>query len=83
MENKKLYVGNLNYSVTFGELKDLFNDIAPVEYVKIIEGKGFGFVDMETLEGAEKVKEELDGKEFNGRALRINEARPREPRKDF
>lgn len=81
---KTIYVGNINYQATEEDLKNVFSEYGEVTSVKIINdretgrSKGFGFVEMES--GAEKAIEELDGKEFQGRRLRVNEARPRAPR---
>lgn len=77
MQGKKLYVGNLNYSVTSQELEELFANYGVVESANVIEGRGFGFVEMSTVEEAEKAKEALNGTEFAGRTLRIDEAHPR------
>ncbi|HAX17442.1 MAG TPA: RNA-binding protein [Actinobacteria bacterium] len=78
MENTKLYVGNLNYSVDMAELKDLFAPYGEVKYVKVIEGKGFGFVDMANAADAVKARNELNGTDFKGRKLKIDEARPQQ-----
>ena len=78
MEENKLYVGNLNYSVEMNELSELFGGYGPVKDVKIIEGRGFGFVEMESSEDANKVKDELNNTEFKGRNLKINFARPKQ-----
>jgi RNA recognition motif-containing protein len=75
-------VGNLNYSVTNEELKELFSTHGEVKEVNIIEGKGFGFVEMSNQAEAEKAKEELNGTEFKGRTLKVDEARPRRRRQD-
>lgn len=81
---KTIYVGNINYQATEEDLKNVFSEYGEVTSVKIINdretgrSKGFGFVEMES--GAEKAIEELDGQEFQGRRLRVNEARPRAPR---
>ena len=81
---KTIYVGNINYQATEEDLKNVFSEYGRVTSVKIINdretgrSKGFGFVEMEN--GAERAIEELDGKEFQGRRLRVNEARPRAPR---
>ncbi|MCD6205969.1 MAG: RNA-binding protein [Candidatus Marinimicrobia bacterium] len=80
MQGSKLYVGNLKYSVTNEQLEELFKDHGEVKNVNIIPNKGFGFVEMGSPEEAEKVKEEFNGKEFEGRTLRIDEARPPRPR---
>lgn len=83
---KKLYVGNLPYSFTEGTLNDLFGQIGAVESCRLItdrdsgRSKGFGFVEMSSEEDAEKAISELNGKEVEGRALTVNEARPQEPR---
>ena len=76
MQGKKLYVGNLNYSVTNEELTALFSDHGNVENVNIIEGKGFGFVEMSTQAEAEAAKAALNNAEFRGRSLKVDEARP-------
>jgi RNA recognition motif-containing protein len=83
MQGSKLYVGNLNYSVTESQLEELFNGQGTVSSIKIIEGKGFGFVEMSSSEEAEKAKESLGETEFVGRPLKIDEARPFKPRNDF
>jgi RNA recognition motif-containing protein len=76
MEGKKLYVGNLNYSVTNEELEELFSEYGAVDSVNVIEGKGFGFVEMASVEEAETAKKELHETTFKGRTLRIDEANP-------
>jgi len=76
MEGSKLYVGNLKYSVTSEELQTAFGAHGTVTYAKVIEGKGFGFVEMSTPQEAESAREALNGSDFNGRPLRIDEARP-------
>ena len=78
MQGSKLYVGNLSYSATEEDLTELFAKYGSIESVKIIERKGFGFVEMSTQSEAEAAKAELDGYEFKGRSLRVNEAKPRE-----
>jgi len=76
MQGKKLFVGNLKYSVTADELEDLFSKYGEVVEAKVIEGRGFGFVEMSDQSEAEKAKEELNGTDFVGRTLNIDEARP-------
>ncbi len=77
---KKLYVGNLSFETTEAELKELFAQSGSVETVRIItdrdsgRSKGFGFVEMQ--EGGEKAIAEWNGKDYKGRALTVNEARP-------
>jgi RNA recognition motif-containing protein len=80
MDSSRLYVGNLTYSVTSEELKDLFSQYGEVRQADVIEGKGFGFVEMAVAEDAEKAKQALNGTDFRGRGLRIEEARPLRPR---
>jgi len=83
---KKLYVGNLSYDMTEDALKDTFSQAGTVESAIIIKdkmsgrSKGFGFVEMSTDEEAQKAIEVLNGKELDGRALTVNEARPMEER---
>lgn len=76
MQGSRLYVGNLSYSVTNDQLEKLFADHGKVKQVNIIEGKGFGFVEMSSSSEAESAKEALNGTEFSGRTLRVDEARP-------
>ena len=77
MEGGKLYVGNLNYSVTSEELEKLFADYGMVKQVKIIERRGFGFVEMSEVSGAGKAVEALNGAVFKGRTMKVDKARPR------
>lgn len=79
MKGSKLYVGNVGYSATNQELKELFSEHGEVREVNVIEGKGFGFVEMSNSTEAEKAKEALDGSDFKGLTLKVDEARP--PRK--
>jgi len=76
MQGSKLYVGNLGYSVTGDQLEELFAAHGTVRQVTVIEGKGFGFVEMSSPAEAEKAKEALDATEFKGRTLKVDEARP-------
>lgn len=75
MQGGKLYVGNLSYSVTNEQLAELFSNYGEVRHVSIIEGKGFGFVEMSNQAEAEKAKAALNNSEFKGRSLRVDEAR--------
>lgn len=81
--NKKLYVGNLPYTVTLDQLKDLFSAAGTVtDSVIIIDSqtgrsKGFGFIEFEKEEDAKKAIEMFGGKDFQGRNLVVNEARPK------
>jgi RNA recognition motif-containing protein len=83
MQGSKLYVGNLNYSVTNQQLEELFGNYGTVRSVNIIEGKGFGFVEMASSEEAERAKEALHDTELSDRPLKIDEARPPRPRRDY
>ena len=84
--SKQLYVGNLSFQTTDADLNDMFSEIGQVESVQIItdrdtgRSKGFGFVEMSDDEAAAKAIERFNGKEVNGRALTVNEARPMERR---
>ncbi len=83
---KKLYVGNLNYATQEDQLEDLFAQYGSVASARIIfdretqRSKGFGFVEYEDDSAAEAAMSALDGQEFDGRNLRVNEARERRPR---
>ena len=83
---KKLYVGGLPYPTTNDELQAHFETVGAVTSATIImdkmtgRSKGFGFVEMENDEDAEKAITMFDGKDFGGRNLTVNEARPMEPR---
>src|SRR3989344_1835368 len=83
---KKLYVGGLPYSTTDSELKDAFAQCGAVDSAVIImdkmsgRSKGFGFVEMSSDEDAQKAIDMWNGKDFGGRSLTVNEARPMEDR---
>ena len=83
--SKRIYVGNLSYHTTENDLADLFGQVGEVASANIItdrdtgRSKGFGFVEMDG-EDADKAIAQLNGSELNGRALTVNEARPREER---
>jgi cold-inducible RNA-binding protein len=83
---KKLYVGNLSYEVTTGDLEKMFQPHGTVESAQVIadrdtgRSKGFGFVEMGSNQEAQAATQALNGKESNGRALTVNEAKPREER---
>ncbi len=87
----KLFVGNLSFNTTEGDILDLFKTAGNVSSCELIvdkftsKSRGFAFVQMGTQEEANKAIAELNGKELDGRALTVNEARPREerPRGDF
>jgi cold-inducible RNA-binding protein len=83
---KKLYVGNLAYSVNDSDLEQLFEAHGIVQSAQVImdrdagRSKGFGFVEMGSDQEAQAAIEALNGKEVDGRNLTVNEARPREDR---
>jgi len=83
---KKLYVGNLPFSTTEAELRQAFEKHGQVESVAVImdretgRPRGFAFVEMADANGAAAAMQSLDGREFGGRALRVNEANERPPR---
>lgn len=83
---KKLYVGGIPYSSTEDSLKELFSEAGTVESAAIIidkmtgRSKGFGFVEMSTEDEAQKAIDMFNGKDFEGRTLTVDEARPREER---
>ncbi|MFQ5589916.1 MAG: RNA recognition motif domain-containing protein [Phycisphaerae bacterium] len=80
---RKLYVGNLGYDVTSPDLEQLFAVHGSVESANVItdrstgKSKGFGFVEMSSNTEAEAAIAALDGKDFGGRTIKVNEARPR------
>ena len=82
----KLYVGNLAFATSSQELQDLFAQAGTVESASVVEdrdtgrSRGFGFVEMSTKEEAEAAIAQFNGKELGGRALKVNEAKPRENR---
>jgi RNA recognition motif-containing protein len=82
----KLYVGNLTYGVTDSDLQTLFSAHGTVRSAQVImdrdtgRSKGFGFVEMESADEAQAAIKALNGQDSNGRALTVNEARPREER---
>ena len=83
--SKKMYVGNLSFEATEGEVRDLFTPYGTVESINMItdrmsgQFRGFCFVEMETSEANAAIKA-LDSMDMNGRALKVNEAKPREER---
>ena len=83
---KDLYVGNLPYSVQDQDLSDLFSQMGTVVSAKVItdrdsgRSKGFGFVEMEDDQAALDSVEKYNGQDFQGRALKVSEAKPQEDR---
>lgn len=87
--NKKLYVGNLLYETTDEELKELFAQAGGVVSAAVIRyqdtgrSKGFGFVEMDTEEAAQKAIDTFNGQDHKGRKMVVSEARPPRPRGEF
>jgi cold-inducible RNA-binding protein len=87
----KLFVGNLSFNTTEGDVLELFKQAGAVSSCNLImdkitgKSRGFAFVEFATQEAATKAISDLSGKELDGRALTVNEAKPREdrPRGDF
>jgi cold-inducible RNA-binding protein len=83
-----IFVGNLAYSVTEHDLRQLFEQYGAVDKINVItdrdtgRSKGFGFVEMPESQAAKAAIQGLNGKELDGRALTVNEAKPREPRRE-
>jgi RNA recognition motif-containing protein len=83
---KKLYVGNLPFSETEETITETFSQCGTVESAKLIidretgRSKGFAFVEMSSEDEAQEAISKFDGQEMNGRPLRVNEAKPQEPR---
>ena len=79
-----IYLGNLSYAATEGTIRELFEGFGQVTTVKIVTDKftgssrGFGFVEMSSDDEAQRAIAELNGKEFQGRKMVVNESRPRE-----
>ena len=80
MENSKLFVGNLNYSLTEAELAEAFADFGEVLHCNIIQGKGFGFVELSSPEKCQEAIEAMDQKDLKGRPMRVALAKPRQPK---
>ena len=79
----KLYVGNLSYETTSDELRTLFSGAGVVESCNLIidqetnRSKGFGFIEMDSKEGADAAKEKFNGQDLHGRTLKVDEAKPK------
>jgi RNA recognition motif-containing protein len=82
----KLYVGNLSFNTSSQDLEKIFGEIGTVESTNIIEdretgrSRGFAFVEMSSKEEGQNAISQLDGKEIDGRSLKVNEAKPQEKR---
>ncbi len=85
----KLYVGGLAYSMTEGQLEEVFSPHGTVESARVItdkftgQSRGFGFVEMSSGDEAQKAIAALNGTQVEGRSLTVNEARPQENRSGF
>jgi RNA recognition motif-containing protein len=85
----KLYVGNLSFQTTEQDLEDLFGQSGQVESASLVidrasgQSRGFAFVEMATKEEAQAAIQALDGREVDGRNIKVNEARPKEERGGF
>tara|TARA_B100000686_G_scaffold28335_1_gene28399 strand:+ start:739 stop:1020 length:282 start_codon:yes stop_codon:yes gene_type:complete len=81
-----IYVGNISYNSTEDDLREAFGQYGEVTAVRVItdrdtgRSKGFGFVEMSDDDQAREAMQALDGNDFMGRDIKVNEARPREPR---
>ncbi len=80
MSSKKLYVGNLNYRTTDQTLKDVFSAFGEVASANVLQGRGFGFVEMAEEQAADEARARLNGTDLEGRKIVVNEARPLSPR---
>ncbi|MBV9209962.1 MAG: RNA-binding protein [Acidobacteria bacterium] len=82
----KLYVGNLSFQTSSDDLQQLFTQAGTVESASVVEdretgrSRGFGFVEMSSKEEGEAAIQQFNGREFGGRSLNVNEAKPREDR---
>lgn len=88
MSTNKLFVGGLPYSTSDRQLEELFSQHGTVDSARIVtdrmngRSRGFGFVEMSTHDEAQASINALNGQEYEGRTLTVNEAKPREPRRN-
>jgi len=86
---KKVYIGNLSFDMSSSDLESLFTQYGTVASAQVIEdretgrGKGFGFVEMTSDDAAMAAISGMNGRELDGRSLRVNEANERPPRRDY
>lgn len=84
--SNKIYVGNLSFNTGEASLREVFSKFGHVDSCKLItdretgRSKGFGFVEMETTQGAQAAISSLDGSDLDGRPMKVNEAKPQEKR---
>ena len=84
METNKLFVGNLSWGISWQDLKDAFGEFGEVAFARVVtdretgRSRGFGFVEFTSVEDATKAKEAMEGKELDGRELRIDFAQEKE-----
>jgi RNA recognition motif-containing protein len=89
LKMRKMYVGNIPYNATEEDLRNLFSEYGEIESLKIIQdrdtgrSKGFGFIEMAEESSARKAIEELNGKDFMEKTLKVSEARPQQKRNGF
>ncbi|MBU0705224.1 MAG: RNA-binding protein, partial [Chloroflexi bacterium] len=85
---KRLYIGNLSYQTTEATLSDLFGAIGEVTSVSLVtdrvsgHSRGFAFIEMTDANAAQQAVNELDGKDVDGRNIKVSEARPKRPQRD-
>ena len=85
---RKLYVGNLPFSTTEEQLIDRFSEVGTVDSAKLVtdrdtgRSKGFAFIEMSNDEEAQSAIDKFDGQDCDGRAMKVNEAKPMEPRRE-
>ncbi|MBN1938641.1 MAG: RNA-binding protein [Candidatus Aminicenantes bacterium] len=80
MSSNKLYVGNLNYKTTEETLREVFGRFGEVVSANILQGRGFGFVEMAAPEAAEDAIAKMNGQDLEGRRIVVSEAKPRAER---
>lgn len=83
METNKVFVGGISWNIDSNQLREVFSEVAEVKYAKIVtdretgKSRGFGFVEFNSVEDAVKAKEEFDGAEIDGRAVKVDFAEDR------
>jgi len=88
MKTNKLFVGNLSWNLKWQDLKDIFKEFGEVVFVRVVtdretgRSKGFGFIEFSSADDAEAAKNAMDGKEIDGREIRIDFAQEREKQEE-